>query len=97
MDEEKGKFELMVFWHYDLFPYMLWGNIDEIDELGRLRVRKYSMILSNYLFILPACMGIKLAKHLEALKGSYTESISAVKVTHKRKLDDLLNTYNVSR
>jgi hypothetical protein len=39
--------KLIAFWEYEGFPYFLWGEVTEIDQLGRAKIKEYGNALFN--------------------------------------------------
>lgn len=57
---------MFAFWRYDLYPYVLGGEIDMMDDQGLVRVPSYGHSWFQPIKLLPAKKGREL---LDALKG----------------------------
>lgn len=64
---------VFVFWSYDLFPYVLGAEADELREDGAYHVPSYQFWVGKPLKILPVAEGKKLLGRLETLKSAKLE------------------------
>ena len=82
--------ELMAFWSYDQFPFVLWGEVDGFTDEGLVKAKNYGTMLFKPLYIVPKDVGLLLVEDIDKLKRSYADSLSRVKSDHKQKLNNLL-------
>jgi hypothetical protein len=79
--------ELMAFWSYDQYPYVLWGNVVAVDDKGRVQTREYGPgMLFTPSLIISAARGRDLAAKLEVLKGEKRDAINAVHAEFRTRL-----------
>ena len=67
------KSKYMAFWKYDLFPYLLWGEVDDKipDKLWKGKIAYYIPSYQGHFvpqFILPIKEGVELGKQIDELK-----------------------------
>lgn len=78
------------FWSYDLYPYVLWGELIRVNESGRVEVKGYEGYYTfTPLFILNKTQGEALISRLESLK----ESMASVKRVYNSHVYDIIEKY----
>ena len=63
--------KLYAFWKYDLFPYLLGGEVVRIDAGGYVEPLGYGKMKVKPLIILPFERGEEIMRNLQGQKGSY--------------------------
>lgn len=80
------------FWNYDLFPYMLWAEVDEKHSSdNKLYVPDYQGYVSNAKFVLYESTAKLLIKRLEELKRMKRIEKTALDDKYKDLLADALS------
>jgi hypothetical protein len=71
----------MAFWKYDLFPYVVAGEIDGFDSSGSAiwKGTGYSIHRQSIIAIVPYKDGLRYQKKLEHWKEKYKKDIEKVK------------------
>lgn len=82
----------MAFWKYDLFPYLLWGEIHSIGPCGSVYIESYKRSFKPE-FILPIEDGQKLSEQLADLRANKTLEITKIDTEYKNKLRKILYIY----
>jgi hypothetical protein len=84
--------KLMAFWKYDLFPYLLWGEVGSINKDGLAYIPSYQGSVKAVL-ILPLEQGRDLADKLERFKIDRLLCIERINVDFRTGLGKLLDKY----
>jgi hypothetical protein len=82
--------ELMAFWSYDQFPYLLWSEVVEFTPAGRARVKGYGGSAFVPVYVLPVEQGEELAEKLAMLRDSYNDAVKNMRESFNKQLDQLL-------
>jgi hypothetical protein len=77
------------FWSYDLFPYLVGGEFDEIVEGGLVHVPSYNG-RAKPLFILDVKSGRKLRDRLAELRTAHREAVGAVNREFQKNLETIV-------
>lgn len=85
---------MIAFWHYDLYPYLLWGTIDSNveDNLAIYHVQEYNFYVQPE-FILENKDAQKLISKLNILKENRDNSIKAMRDTYDKFLRDAVQDF----
>lgn len=83
----------MVFWGYDVYPYLLSGTLRYIDESGYAYAEEYNRMRFKPKFNLPYASGLQLKKGLDELTAERRKKIREVEVEYEKKLEELLLKY----
>jgi hypothetical protein len=83
----------MAFWKYDLYPYVLSGECDEIVQDGFVRPKGYGGSRFKPLFILPLEQGAELRDLLNALINGYYGEKRVLHSKYHDKLKKLLSDF----
>jgi hypothetical protein len=65
--------ELYAFWKYDLFPYVLGGEVNEIKDNMRVTIKGREGYIYSVFTILPREQGLLIQERLDKLEKSYDE------------------------
>ncbi len=79
--------KLYAFWSYDLFPYVLGGEIKDMREDGLVLIEAYHSWFKPIL-ILPFEKGQKIREELKKIERSYKNEIEKVR---KNKLAEVID------
>lgn len=79
--------ELYAFWHYDIYPYCLYGKVKDIDKLGFVYIEKYCSWFKP-LFIVPENEGRLLSEKLDILQKAYKEELDSLNDKYNNALLD---------
>ena len=84
----------IAFWKYDIFPYVLSGEIEKELEDGLVRVVGYTGMVFQPFLILPAKSGKELQKKLQIAIFCHDTCIGAINDQYNAQMHDLLDSYN---
>jgi hypothetical protein len=84
---------LMAFWKYDRFPYLLCGVIDEVRDDGLVKIGSYGNALFRPQFIIPEEAGLKLKEQLNILEAKHEQDLKAVLENNKEEANKLLSKF----
>jgi len=84
--------KLYAFWKYDLFPYLLGGEIESFKEGGRVYVPSYQASFRPVL-ILQGPEGQELQRRLHNLGSQFVSAQNALKLEYEAKRALLLDRY----
>ena len=83
--------KLYAFWKYDLFPYLLHGEVTEgPDDQGRIQADGYGSALFSPLIMLPYPAGEELGIKLDHLRADYDQQVKAVDDKFRVRLNGML-------
>lgn len=77
---------LYVFWKYDLYPYCLGSEVNDIGKNGCFKVKQYGGPTVKPLIVLEKSEGINLQKEIDELNAEYQEELEKLKKEYKEKL-----------
>lgn len=81
--------KLYAFWKYDLPPYLLGGEVEEVDKDGLVTIANgYDGMKFSPVKIVPLEKGIKLQKKLDKATAQYNNEI----IIAKKKLNEVVKT-----
>lgn len=86
--------KLMAFWKYDMFPYLLWGEVYYMEN-DKVLVKGYEGISFYPVLIVEYEFGKKLATELERIKRQRNDNITNINERFNSKLQDLLKEFDV--
>jgi hypothetical protein len=83
---------VIAFMKYDLFPYVVWGEVVEDSRKdGTVNVKGYGCYsLNSVKFILPQERGVQLAKEVRQLTKEYDNAKEALHKKYTDKLNNLM-------
>jgi hypothetical protein len=88
--------KLFGFWGYDLFPYILGGEIEEILPYGRIKIKEYGNCISpRSKLITTEESGLELDEKLKELVGRRQEELESISEKYDAELKTLLDEYGV--
>ena len=71
--------KMFAFWKYDLFPYVLGGEVEKMDERGCVETKNYGPgRWFTPIKLLPVEPGRALLAKLEALEAEHDEALTAL-------------------
>lgn len=79
--------KLYAFWKYDLFPYVLGGEVTDINDDGLVYIESYQARFRPIL-ILPFEKGKKINQEIEKIKNSYDNEFKKLR---KEKLKEIID------
>lgn len=91
---EEVKFELFAFWKYDLFPYLIGGQITKLLSNGRVRTKEFGGYSFTPVKMLSVEEGAKLRSKLNDLKLARDKAIKEIELEYQQELNNLLSTYS---
>jgi len=77
--------KLIAFWHYDLFPYLLSGEVSGFTGKGLVYIEKYQGTFKP-LIVLPIKEGTTLQNEIDTLTKEYYSALSQLKTEYSDKL-----------
>lgn len=85
----------IAFWHYDTYPYTLWGAV--VDKMidGSVKTKEYSGYRFKPKFICPEPEAKALIKELETLKKEYEKTLGLTHKEYRLKLADFSVRSNI--
>lgn len=83
---------LFAFWKYDLFPYFVGSEIDEIRPNGTVHSPAFCGCFKPVI-ILPFDQGVELKEQLETLKCELHSEEHELKAKYRKKLKDIASFY----
>jgi len=87
-----------MFWHYDLFPYLLSSEMNgNIDAEGYAKAKGYGGSKFKVSFVVWGDKGKALAITLEMIRDAYRTFMDDSKEVWKEKIDDTLKIYGVEK
>jgi len=86
--------KLFAFWRYDLFPYVLGGEFEEMTDDGLIKAISYGNACFRPFKILPVGPGQKLLAKLMELREDHASAIEEVNQDFKSQLDEILPEAN---
>lgn len=78
------------FWKYDLFPYLLSGEVGELFEGGIVKPTNYSGHRFHYTAIINGDAGKQLGKDLERLREEHRQATAKLNADFKARRNVLL-------
>lgn len=66
---------LYVFWKYDHYPYYLGGELLQVLDSGRVRVKGYDGMALTPIKIVPSDVGQKIKAELDKLRASHARAL----------------------
>lgn len=84
--------ELMAFWKYDQFPYLLWGTITNFGSEGRIQTIEYGY--GNWFapkFILAKEDGIHLSIKLDKLRNDRNSELKKLEDKYNNLLEEMIS------
>jgi len=82
--------KLRAFWKYDLFPYVLSGEIVRMDYDGDIEAKEYGRgNIFHPIKIYPNETGIEIQSALEFLTNEYNEKCQQLLTEYKTKIIDV--------
>jgi hypothetical protein len=85
---EDGK-GLYAFCRYDLYPYCLGGEVEEILENGKVRVKGFQGFIFYPLVIVPKSQGVKIKEQLDTLEKEYKKALDELDDKYQGKAKDV--------
>jgi len=74
---------IMAFWKYDMYPYLLWGEVVEFKAKGSIVAKGYEPMAFMPEFILEYEEGLKLSVRLETLRKNYNAQKKSLLKTYQ--------------
>ncbi len=82
------KQKLFAFWRYDLFPYILGGEVEKIREDGKVFIKSYEHWFKPIL-IVPKSTGELLLENFQRLKNEFNKEINELRKEKITKMTEL--------
>ncbi len=82
--------KLMAFWKYDLFPYMLCGEIERFNDNGTIVPKGYNRMSFKPIAIIPGMAGEGAAEKLGRVREEYDINQKALKNTYAKKAKQII-------
>lgn len=83
---------LWAFWDYDSFPYLLGGEVGELNG-NKVNPRKYGGYWFKVAFFLPKTRGEELKKELKNLEDEKRSRENELNIEFRERLEKILSTY----
>jgi len=83
------KQQLWAFWKYDLFPYVLGGEVESIECDGSVRVFG-GLVLMTPILILPKKEGQKRMDEIKRITNEYRRESDKLKTTYKSQVEKIM-------
>ena len=87
------KQNIMAFWEYDQYPFLLCGEIELFRDDGKVRVINYGGAIFKPKFILPYGVGLELSECLTILKNRHIKSLENLKIASQNEINALIGKY----
>lgn len=89
--------EMMAFWKYDQFPFLLGGTVNKMFEDGRVRTIEYGGYSFRPVFIVPKETGKKLKEDLENSLIKYNNALAKLKESSLIEVNELTQKFGYTR
>ena len=83
------------FWKYDIFPYVLSGEIEKELEDGLVQIVGYTGMVFQPFLVLPEKPGKELRKELQTAIFCHDTCIGAINNQYDTQIQDLFDSYSV--
>ena len=83
------KQKLYGFWKHDIFPYCLGGEIEFIDDVGKIAVVSYQSRMFTPFLIVPLLNGLEIQQELNILDGDYSRAKKSLERNFKNCVDEI--------
>jgi len=81
--------DLFAFWRYDLFPYVLGGQVSGMDDKGLVYISSYQRWF-NPIKLLPTDTGKKVSQELRQLELEYSQAKDKLLKEYEDKLEKIM-------
>lgn len=81
---------LYAFWRYDLFPYILGGEVVSMTDAGLVKIKEYGGSAFRPVLILPYDAGIEIHEKLRLLDDRYRKALRELNAGFLREAQELV-------
>ena len=82
--------ELMAFWKYDIFPYILCGKVTKMHKNGRVSAKGFEGYTFQPLMVMPYELGLSIKEKINQISHQYNIEKKELFNKHMKQLIDIV-------